>query len=46
MELHFQSVVALAEESTVAPGKPVIPLLATIRNLIRDEIFPAFEPFL
>lgn len=46
MDLQFQGVIAFDKSSTVAPGQPVIDLLSATRNLIRDEVFPALEPFL
>jgi hypothetical protein len=46
MQLQFQSVIAFDDSSTVAPGQPVIELLAAIRNLIRDGVFPMLEAFL
>lgn len=45
MQLQFAGAVAFDQRSTVAAGQPVIPFLASIRNLIRDEVFPTLEPF-
>jgi hypothetical protein len=46
MEFEFAASIAFDQRSTVAAGQLVIPLLADIRNFVRNEVFPTFEPFL
>lgn len=46
MNFTFISAIAFGETSVIAPGKPIVPLLMQAIALVRDRVFPEFEPFL